>query len=141
LQCIIVNLVNQEDDAMPIYEFRCQGCGKKNEFITLRVSEAVPSTCEFCGQEDMQRIPSRVRVRLSEETRMERLADPSRLGGLDENDPKSMARWMKRMSHEMGDDLGEDMDVDQMVEEAMEEQAGGGMGGDAAAGMSGDDDF
>lgn len=126
---------------MPIYEFRCQGCGKKNEFITLRVSEPVPDTCQYCGHQEIQRLPSRVRVRLSEETRMERLADPSRLGGLDENDPRSMARWMKRMSHEMGDDLGEDMDVDQMVEEAMEEQAGGGAGDPGAVGMGDDDDF
>ncbi len=126
---------------MPIYEFRCQSCGKKNEFITLRVSEPVPDTCQYCGNQDIQRLPSRVRVRLSEETRMERLADPSRLGGLDENDPRSMARWMKRMSHEMGDDLGEDMDVDQMVEEAMEEQAGGGAGDQGAIGMGDDDDF
>ncbi len=126
---------------MPIYEFRCRSCGKKNEFITLRVSEPVPDTCQHCGQQDIQRLPSRVRVILSEETRMERMADPSRLGGLDENDPRSMARWMKQMSHEMGEDLGEDMDVDQMVEEAMEEQAGGGADGASMGGMSDDDDF
>ena len=49
---------------------------------------------------------------------MESLADPSKLGGLDENDPKSMARWMKKMGQEMGEDMGEDFD--QMVDEAME---------------------
>ena len=54
---------------------------------------------------------------------MERLADPSRLGDLDENDPHLMARWMKRMGKEMGEDMGEDFD--QMVEEAMEEEGGG----------------
>jgi len=37
---------------------------------------------------------------------MENLADPSSLAGLDENDPKSMARWMRKMSNEMGEDLG-----------------------------------
>jgi putative FmdB family regulatory protein len=108
---------------MPIYEYHCQKCGKRNEFITFRVSEPVPSTCKYCESESMQRVPSRVRVRLSEETRLERLADPSRLGGLDENDPKSMARWMKNMGQEMGEDFGED--VDAMVEEAMEEEASG----------------
>jgi len=51
---------------------------------------------------------------------MESLADPSKWGGLDEKDPKSMARWMKRMGKELGEDAGED--VDQMVEEAMEEE-------------------
>lgn len=109
---------------MPIYEFRCRRCGKKNEFITFRVSEPVPSSCQYCGDETLAKIPSRVRVRLSEETRLERMADPSRLGGLDENDPKSVAKFMKAMSHEMGEDFGED--VDAMVEEAMEEEAAAG---------------
>jgi len=109
---------------MPIYEYRCRQCGKKNEVITFRISEEVSATCRHCGSELLDRIPSRVRVRLSEETRMERLADPSRLGSLDENDPKSMIRWMKKMGQEMGDDLGGE-DMDAMIEEAMEEEARG----------------
>ena len=68
----------------------------------------------------MSRVLSRVRVIRSEESRMEGLADPSKWGGLDEKDPKSMARWMKRMGKEMGEDMGED--VDQMVDEAMDEE-------------------
>jgi putative FmdB family regulatory protein len=112
---------------MPIYEFRCRQCGKKSEFITFRISEELSPSCRHCGSEAVDRIPSRVRVRLSEETRMERLADPSRLGGLDENDPKSMMRWMKKMGQEMGEDLGEE-DMDAMIEEAMEEEARGPAG-------------
>jgi len=54
----------------------------------------------------------------SEESRLESLADPSKFGDLDENDPKSVARFMKRMGKELGEDLGEDFD--QMVDEAME---------------------
>jgi hypothetical protein len=50
---------------------------------------------------------------------MESLTDPSKWGGLDENDPKSMARWMKRMGKEMGEEMDED--VDQMVDEALKE--------------------
>ncbi len=68
----------------------------------------------------MSRVLSRVRVVRSEERRMESLADPSKWGGLDEKDPKSMAKWMKRMGKEMGEDMGED--VDQMVDEAIEEE-------------------
>ncbi|NLI81392.1 MAG: zinc ribbon domain-containing protein [Deltaproteobacteria bacterium] len=122
---------------MPIYEYRCRECGKKSEFITFRISETVTETCKHCGSNRTERIPSRVRVRLSEETRLERLADPSRFGGLDENDPKSMARFMKTMTQEMGDELGEDMDVDAMMEEAMEEEAKGES--DKLAGGSSDD--
>jgi len=42
----------------------------------------------------------------SEESRLESLADPSSLGDLDENDPRSMARWMRKMSEETGEDMG-----------------------------------
>ncbi|MHC1742554.1 MAG: zinc ribbon domain-containing protein [Syntrophobacteraceae bacterium] len=121
---------------MPIYEFRCQACGKKSEIITFRVSEEVTPTCQHCGGNQLNRMMSRVRVRLSEETRLERLADPSRFGGLDENDPKSMARWMKTMTQEMGDDF-EGEDVDAMIEEAMEEES---QGPSPAGGLSAADD-
>ena len=35
---------------------------------------------------------------------MDDLADPSMLGDLDESDPKSMARWMRKMGAEAGED-------------------------------------
>jgi len=70
----------------------------------------------------MSRVLSRVKVIRSEESRMESLADPSKWGDLDEKDPKTMAKWMKRMGKEMGEDMGED--VDQMVDEAMGEERG-----------------
>jgi hypothetical protein len=60
---------------------------------------------------------------------MERMTDPSRFSGLDENDPGSMARFMKSMSREMDEDLGEDFDVDAMMDEAMSENDAGGTGG------------
>ncbi len=68
----------------------------------------------------MTRVLSKVRVIRSEESRMESLADPSKWGDIDEKDPKSMAKWMKRVGKELGEDMGED--VDQMVDDAMEEE-------------------
>jgi hypothetical protein len=58
----------------------------------------------------------------SEEDRLDSLADPSSLGDLNEDDPKSVARWMKKMGSEMGEDVGEGWD--DTVEEAMEEEIG-----------------
>jgi len=70
----------------------------------------------------------------SEEARLESLADSSDFGDLDENDPASAARFMKKMGRELGDDLGEDF------ESAMDEALSEGEGGetDAAAPESGD---
>jgi hypothetical protein len=82
---------------------------------------------------------SRVAVVRSEESHLEDLADPSNLAGLDENDPKSIARWMRKMSKEVGEDLGPEFDevVDRLeagespeeIEAAMPE-LGSDMGGD-----------
>ena len=55
----------------------------------------------------------------SEEARLESLADSSSLGDVDENDPASVARFMKKMGREMGDDLGEDFD--EVMDEALDE--------------------
>ncbi|HUL31522.1 MAG TPA: FmdB family zinc ribbon protein [Thermodesulfobacteriota bacterium] len=105
---------------MPIYEYRCDDCGKISEFLLMRTGESFTPQCKKCKSKKMSRVLSRVKVVRSEESRMESLADPSKWGGLDEKDPKSMARWMKKMGKEMGEDMGED--VDQMVDEAMEEE-------------------
>lgn len=110
---------------MPIYEYRCEKCGKKSELLTFKVSDEVDPVCKHCGSERMVRLISRVRVIMSEETRLESLADPSKFGDLDENDPKSMAKFLKKMGREFGDELGDELggDIDEIVEEAMEEEA------------------
>jgi putative FmdB family regulatory protein len=104
---------------LPIYEYRCRDCGKKSTFITLSIKSALIPHCRKCGGVDMVKLVSRVAVSRSEESRLGSLADPSKLSGLDENDPKSLARWMKRMGKEMGEEMGEDFD--QTIDEAMEE--------------------
>lgn len=117
---------------MPIYEYRCRECGRKSAFLTLSVKAALQPKCKKCGSENLEKLVSRVAVSRSEESRMESLADPSSLSGLDENDPKSVARWMKRMGKEMGEDVGEDFD--ESIDEAMEEAESAEDGGEASPG-------
>jgi len=118
---------------MPIYEYRCADCRKKTTVVTLAVSAAVDPVCSHCGGRNLTKLVSRVAVRKSEESRLEGLADPSSLSGLDENDPKSVARWMKRMGKEMGEEAGEDFEEE--VDKAMEDA-----GRDGETGEGGDDD-
>ena len=51
----------------------------------------------------------------------------SALGGVDENDPRSVATFMKKMGHEIGEDVG---DLEQAMEEEMDEGAEATMRGD-----------
>ena len=105
---------------MPIYEYRCEDCGRVSSFYVRTMREPLQPRCKRCEGEKMTRLISRVARVRSEESRLESLADPSNLGGLDENDPAGMARWMKWMGKELGEDM--DGDIDAMVEEAMEEE-------------------
>ena len=89
--------------------------------------------CKFCEGEDLDRLFSRFASPKSEESRLESLTDPSSLSGLDENDPGSVARWMKKMGKELGEDFGGE-DIDQIAEETAQEIAGGGdTGGDGGS--------
>ncbi len=93
---------------MPIYEYRCNDCRRRVTLLWRSFSEVYESSprCTFCGGENLSRLISRVSVVRSEESRLESLADDSLLSGLDESDPRSIARWMRRMSREIGEDLG-----------------------------------
>jgi len=121
---------------MPIYEYRCRDCRKKSSFLTLSINAELEPKCTHCGSRNMIKLVSRVAIFRSEESRLENMADPSKLGDLDENDPKSVARWMKKMGKEMGEDMGEGFD--QEVEQAAEDAA---RAKDEGEGSGGTDDL
>lgn len=105
---------------MPIYEFLCRDCRKRSSILVLSLRNPAPASCRHCGSAKVERILSRFAAPKSEEARLESLADPDNLGGVDENDPQSVARFMKKMGEEMGEDFGDEM------EQMMEEGADGG---------------
>jgi len=121
---------------MPIYEYHCDDCRKRVTILTLRASAAVDPTCEHCGGRNLKRLMSRFATLRSENDRLDDLADPSSLGDVNENDPKSMARWMRKMGHELGEDAGEDFD--EMVGEL---EAGGDGADDDDTPTGGEDDL
>ena len=120
---------------MPIYDYRCSSCRRRASlyYQTFSSAAAAEPVCPHCGSKELQRLVSRVAVLKSEESRLDDLSDPSSFGDLDENDPRSMARWARRMGEELGEDLGDEFNemVDQMEAGEMpdDEGAGGGGGG------------
>jgi len=97
---------------MPIYEYRCLHCGRRVSllFRTYAAASEAKPRCPACQSEELRRLVSRVRLMASEESRLENLASPDSLGDVDENDPRSIARWMRRMGQETGEDLGPEFD-------------------------------
>jgi putative FmdB family regulatory protein len=121
---------------MPIYEFECLDCHRKTTALVMSRARIDQVRCTRCGSAHLEKLFSRFAMPKSEDARLESLADPSAMGDIDENDPKSVARFMKKMGQEMGEDF--DGDIDQAIEEEM---AGGGAdpggGGDEGGGDSG----
>ncbi len=97
---------------MPIYEYRCLNC-KKRVSVFFRSMSAVDHSqarCPLCGGANLARLVSRVRALRSEESRLDSLADDAMMSGLDENDPKSMGRWMRKMAAEAGEEMPPEFD-------------------------------
>lgn len=104
---------------MPIYEYDCEDCRRRVSLLLRSFAAAEAPRCPRCGGSGLTRVMSRFATVKSEDARLESLADSASLGDLDENDPGSVARFMKRMGREFGDDLGDDFGS--AVDEAMAE--------------------
>jgi len=140
---------------MPTYDYRCLDCRKRLSLVqTYAEYGNTPVVCPHCGSANVKRLISRVRVLRSEDlisrvrvlrsedARLDSLADPDDWGDVDENDPRSIARAMRRMGDEMGEDLPDEFDdvVDRLeagedpesVEKSLPDMGGeaGGDGGD-----------
>ena len=116
---------------MPIYEYRCDRCRRRNSFFVRGFTPPLELQCSFCGATALSRIYSPIARLRAEEDHLEKLADPSSFADVDENDPRSVARWAKRMSREMGEDLGPEFDdmVEQMEVGKVPEELAGEAGG------------
>lgn len=105
---------------MPTYEYRCGSCQRKVSIFFPSFSAAESRTtagenrCPRCGSPDLTRLMSRFYSIRSEDTDIGDLSEEgdSMFEGLDENDPRSVARWARRMKDSMGSemDLGPDFD-------------------------------
>ena len=115
---------------MPIYEYECRGCSRRVSLLIRSLVSTEAPRCPRCGSAELSRLMSRFATPKSEDARLEAAADPSQFGDLDENDPQSVARFVKRMGEEMGEDLGDDLDA--AMEEASGEPDGMDTGGDDA---------
>jgi putative FmdB family regulatory protein len=107
---------------MPIYEYECADCRRRVSLLIRSISAAEAPACPRCGGTALTRLMSRFATVKSEDARLESVADAGSFGDLDENDPGSVARFMKKMGKEFGDDLGDDFES--AVDEAMAEGEG-----------------
>jgi len=151
---------NVEGSGMPIYEYFCYDCRKRVSVFFRTFSEAGDdkARCPNCQGANLRRLVSRVAVKRSEDSRLDELADDSSLmSGLESEDPRALASFMRRMSDETGEPLDAEMGemIDRLergespeeIEKSMPEMAGmddsmgdmGGMGDALGPGLDDDD--
>jgi putative FmdB family regulatory protein len=139
---------------MPIYEYFCLDCRKRVSVFFRTFSEASDDAarCPNCDGAKLRRLVSRAAVLKSEESRMDDLADSALMSGLESEDPRALASFMRRMSGEMGEPLDPEMTevIDRLeagespdsIEESMPDLGGGmggGMGDEYGGGFGGDE--
>jgi putative FmdB family regulatory protein len=126
---------------MPIYEYYCFDCRKRVSvfFRTMSMASDEVARCPTCEGAHLRRLVSRVAVLKSEDSRVEDMADPSLMSGLESEDPQALASFMRRMSNEMGEPLDPEMnevigrleagESPEAIEESMPDFGGGDGGG------------
>jgi putative FmdB family regulatory protein len=130
---------------MPNYEYRCLNCRKRFEvFLTYSDYGTRTIACPHCKSENVQRRIGRIRVARSDESRLENLADPSKLEGLDE-DPRALGRMMREMGSEVGEEMGPEFNEvvnrlesgqsPEQIEQDLPDLGAGAGGGDLGGGM------
>ncbi len=96
---------------MPMYDYRCQECGKRSTiYQSYQEYGLEPVECPHCGSHELKRLLQRVRFARSEESRLDALGDMSDWGDLDESDPRAMAHMMRKMGSELGEEMPPEFD-------------------------------
>ena len=94
---------------MPYYDYVCQDCGRKATlfFKSYAAYDEAEPLCPHCESANFRRRIGRVALAKGEDARLDSLAEEG-LAHVDENDPRSLGRFMRQMSRETGEDLGDE---------------------------------
>ncbi len=93
---------------MPIYEYHCKKCNTIYQFLVNSSRKEEELECPNCHIKNLERVMSRFSTTSSKNSSND--DDLADLANIDENDPKAMARAVRRMADEMGEDLGDEME-------------------------------
>jgi putative FmdB family regulatory protein len=130
---------------MPEYEYRCLECHRRVS-IYARYEDygRQPAQCPQCGSQKLRRLIGRVRLGRSAGSEFDDLSDPSEWSDGDVEDPRAMARMLRKLGEETGEAMPDEYEevVDRLeagespesIEKDMPDLEGG-------MGMGAEDDF
>lgn len=102
---------------MPFYEYQCEDCNKTVTLFwpSIRQARAATPHCPHCAGHNLRRLVSRFRHVKGRTATGDGLPfDEGELSALEGEDPRTMARLMRRMSNEVGEPL--DPELEEVVD-------------------------
>ena len=107
---------------MPLYEYRCKDCRRRSTVLVRSISSTTDASCQHCGSGSLTRLISKFSFRRSWGGSLDWTPDSGYPDDMDQDDPKQMAQWMRRMQHEMGEEVSPEFE--QMMDEMESEGSG-----------------
>lgn len=93
---------------MPIYEYFCRDCNTIFQFLIRGDRSESDLKCPRCSRGGLKRVMSTFSTTSSKNRSDDDMA--ADLADIDENDPRSMAKAVRKMADEMGEDLGPELE-------------------------------
>jgi len=95
---------------MPIYEYRCSSCKRKVSIFSRGFEASPGQQCPHCGSTELSRLFSTFRVGKGDtyyrkDFYEEIMGDHQLVRGLEQNDPRALAEWNRKMMTATGDDI------------------------------------
>jgi putative FmdB family regulatory protein len=106
---------------MPIYEYRCNQCGKKVSQLVLSPSRGEEPQCIACGSRELTRLISTFAYHRSEADRLAELDTSRPTDDSYYKDSRNVGLWAKKRTRELGLDPEMQREVDQVVDKARDE--------------------
>ena len=102
---------------MPVYEYRCNDCRRKIALYVKGFSQSPEVSCTACGSQNLTRLFSSFAIHKPDKAIYEDILSDSRLvRGMEENDPRALAEWSRRMGEGTGEIGPEYEDMMQRLE-------------------------
>ncbi|MBW2062691.1 MAG: zinc ribbon domain-containing protein [Deltaproteobacteria bacterium] len=101
---------------MPIYEYRCESCGKITSALILKSQEEETLQCAHCQGDCLIRVLSQFALHKTEAQRLNEFNSSAPRDDSFYKDNRNVGLWAKKRAHELGVDLGDRFD--EVVERA-----------------------
>ena len=90
---------------MPAYDYQCRNCGKRTSRLFRSFAAVQEFPCPGCGKFELERQISKVAMLRGSARSGDARPDGGFESGLEEDDPRAIARMARSMAREMGEEM------------------------------------